>query len=60
MEKLRLAAARIEDGKARGGLVGLAKRISGTLGAGLAFARMYLHRTRRNTLPATIRLQPAW
>jgi magnesium-protoporphyrin IX monomethyl ester (oxidative) cyclase len=60
MEKLRLAADRIEDGKMRGGMAGLAKRVSGMAGAGLAFARMYFHRAKPNTLPATIRLQPTW
>ena len=60
MEALRLAAARIEAGKERGGIVGLAQRASGMAGAGLAFARMYLQRPRPNTLPRSIRLQPAW
>jgi magnesium-protoporphyrin IX monomethyl ester (oxidative) cyclase len=60
MEKLRLAAARIEEGKARGGVAGLLNRASGTLGAGLAFARMYLMAPKPNTPPRSIRLQPAW
>jgi magnesium-protoporphyrin IX monomethyl ester (oxidative) cyclase len=60
MEKLRLAAERIEEGKARGGIGGLLSRASGTLGAGLAFARMYLQRPKPNALPRSIRLQPAW
>jgi magnesium-protoporphyrin IX monomethyl ester (oxidative) cyclase len=60
MEKLRLAAERIEEGKARGGLVGWAQRVSGTAGAGLAFARMYLQKPKSNALPRSIRLQPAW
>ena len=60
MEKLRLAAARIEDGKAKGGIGGLLARASGMAGAGLAFARMYLQRPKSNTLPRSIRLQPAW
>ena len=60
MENLRLAANRIEDGKAEGGVGGFAKRVSGMAGAGWAFARMYFHRTKPNTLPATIRLQPTW
>jgi magnesium-protoporphyrin IX monomethyl ester (oxidative) cyclase len=60
MEKLRLAAVRIEDGKARGGIGGMLARTSGMVGAGLAFARMYLQRPRANTLPRSIRLQPAW
>ncbi|MEM7690087.1 MAG: magnesium-protoporphyrin IX monomethyl ester (oxidative) cyclase [Pseudomonadota bacterium] len=60
MEELRIAAERIEDGKEQGGLGGLVKRASGMAGAGFAFARMYFHRTKPNTLPATIRLQPTW
>lgn len=60
MEALRQAALRIEEGKAKGGIGVFAKRLSGMAGAGFNFARMYFHRTKRNTLPATIRLQPAW
>ena len=60
MEDLRLAAGRIEDGKAQGGLGGLIKRAGGMAGAGWAFARMYFHKPKPNTLPATIRLQPTW
>ena len=60
MEKLRLAAVRIEDGKARGGIGGMLARASGMAGAGLAFARMYLQRPKPNALPRSIRLQPAW
>ncbi|WP_066525116.1 magnesium-protoporphyrin IX monomethyl ester (oxidative) cyclase [Erythrobacter sp. CCH5-A1] len=60
MEKLRLAAARIEDGKAKGGIGGMIARASGMASAGLAFARMYLQRPKPNTLPRSIRLQPAW
>jgi magnesium-protoporphyrin IX monomethyl ester (oxidative) cyclase len=60
MEKLRLAAERIEDGKARGGVGGFLARASGMAGAGLAFARMYLMAPKANALPRSIRLQPAW
>jgi magnesium-protoporphyrin IX monomethyl ester (oxidative) cyclase len=60
MEKLRLAAERIEEGKARGGIGGMIARASGMAGAGLAFARMYLQRPKSNALPRSIRLQPAW
>jgi magnesium-protoporphyrin IX monomethyl ester (oxidative) cyclase len=60
MEKLRLAATRIEDGKARGGIGGMIARASGMAGVGLAFARMYLQRPKSNALPRSIRLQPAW
>tara|TARA_B100000678_G_scaffold289276_1_gene299459 strand:- start:259 stop:1362 length:1104 start_codon:yes stop_codon:yes gene_type:complete len=60
MEGLRQAALRIEDGKAQGGLGGLAKRIGGMVGAGWNFARMYFHRAQTNELPQSVRLQPAW
>jgi len=60
MEKLRLAAERVEDGKAQGGLGGMIKRASGMAGAGFAFARMYFRKPKTNALPATIRLQPTW
>ena len=60
MENLRLAAERIEDGKARGGIGGLMRRASGMAGAGFAFARMYFQRPKSHALPASIRLQPAW
>jgi magnesium-protoporphyrin IX monomethyl ester (oxidative) cyclase len=60
MDNLLAASRRIEAGKARGGIAGLAMRASGMAGAGLSFAKMYLQRTRSNALPATIRLQPAW
>ncbi|AWW75545.1 magnesium-protoporphyrin IX monomethyl ester (oxidative) cyclase [Erythrobacter sp. KY5] len=60
MEALRLAALKIEEGKAQGGIGGLAKRVSGMAGAGLNFAKMYFHRTKPNALPQTIRLHPAW
>jgi len=60
MEKLRLAATSIEEGKARGGIGGLMLRASGMAGAGFAFARMYLQKPKSNALPRSIRLQPAW
>jgi magnesium-protoporphyrin IX monomethyl ester (oxidative) cyclase len=55
-----VASQRIEQGKKRGGLSGAVMRASGAVGAGLNFARMYLLRPRRNELPATVRMQPAW
>lgn len=60
MARLLTASRRIEAGKQRGGVVGAAMRVAGIAGAGLNFARMYLLRARRNELPATIRMQPAW
>lgn len=60
MKRLLVASQRIDAGKKRGGLSGALMRASGAVGAGLNFARMYLLRPRRNELPATVRMQPAW
>ena len=60
MDGLLKAARRIEAGKERGGIAGFALRARGMAGAGLNFVRMYLHRTKSNALPQSIRLQPAW
>jgi magnesium-protoporphyrin IX monomethyl ester (oxidative) cyclase len=60
MDRLLAASRLIEEGKARGGLGGAAKRVQGFAQAGLSLASMYFHRTRPNRLPGTIRLQPAW
>jgi len=60
MDDLLNASNRIAEGKARGGVGGVAQRMSGIAGAGLAFARMYFHRTRPNELPASVRMQPTW
>ncbi|WP_120077860.1 magnesium-protoporphyrin IX monomethyl ester (oxidative) cyclase [Aurantiacibacter odishensis] len=60
MERLLAANQRIEAGKERGGLLGALQRVGGMAGAGAAFASMYFHRARKNELPETIRLQPAW
>ncbi len=60
MEALRKAADRIEEGKARGGIAGFAKRASGMAGAGFNFMRLYFHRTKPNQLPQSARMQPAW
>ena len=60
MEAMRLAALKIEEGKRRGGLGGLAMRALGMAGAALSFARLYLHPAKSNALPSSIRLQPAW
>lgn len=60
MDRLLQASRRIEQGKERGGIMGLWQRATGMMTAGAQFARMYLLRPRANTLPATIRLQPTW
>lgn len=60
MARLLDASRLVEQGKAKGGLSGTLLKLRGIAGVGLSFASMYLHRTRRNELPETIRLQPAW
>ncbi len=60
MERLLLATRRIENGKERGGLTGAWQKLRGGMGVAVNFAALYFHRTRSNTLPATVRLQPAW
>jgi len=60
MERLREAAAVIERAKARGGFAGLIRRIGGMASAAGALAGMFLMRPERNSLPSTVRLQPAW
>jgi magnesium-protoporphyrin IX monomethyl ester (oxidative) cyclase len=60
MEDLRRAAVEIENAKARGGVAGALGRVAGMAKAGFTFARMYLMKPRRNELPATVRLSPAW
>lgn len=60
MEDLLQASRRIDAAKARGGVIGSIQRMAGVASAGLAFARMYFHRTRENALPASVRMQPSW
>ncbi|GAB5348287.1 magnesium-protoporphyrin IX monomethyl ester (oxidative) cyclase [Alteriqipengyuania sp. 357] len=60
MDRLLAATRRIEAGKTQGGIGGLAKRAHGMGRVGLAFASMYFHRARRNELPQSVRMQPAW
>ncbi len=60
MEDLRLASVAMDDARARGGIGGRLARVGNMAKAGLAFARMYLMKPRENTLPATVRLSPAW
>ncbi len=60
LEKLRITSDRIEDAKARGGLFGRLSTVRHLASAGLTFARLFCMKTRKNTLPARIRLQPVW
>jgi magnesium-protoporphyrin IX monomethyl ester (oxidative) cyclase len=60
LERMRGLAARIDEAKAQGGIIGGIKRIGLTGAAALAFARLYLTPVKKNAAPATVRLVPAW
>lgn len=60
LEAMRRAAARIEAGKAQGGVVGGLKRLAGVASAAVAFARLYLTPVEKSEAPSQVRLVPAW
>jgi magnesium-protoporphyrin IX monomethyl ester (oxidative) cyclase len=60
MERLREASVRIAEAKRRGGIGGALSRVANMGKAAAAIAGMFLMRPRKNPLPASIRLQPAW
>ena len=60
LERLRRVSLGIDAARARGGVVGRAKRIGLTAAAAANFARLYLLPAKRHALPATVRLQPTW
>jgi magnesium-protoporphyrin IX monomethyl ester (oxidative) cyclase len=60
LERLADIARRTEDAKAQGGVGGGLKRAALSGAAALTFAGLYLIPGRKNALPASIRLAPAW
>jgi magnesium-protoporphyrin IX monomethyl ester (oxidative) cyclase len=60
LERLRRIAAKVDEAKARGGVVGGIRRAGYTLAAVATFARLYLLPVHRNELPEQIRMAPAW
>jgi magnesium-protoporphyrin IX monomethyl ester (oxidative) cyclase len=60
LERLRRIAALSDAAAARGGIVGRIKRIALGGAAALTFARLYLLPVRHHSLPATVRMAPAW
>jgi magnesium-protoporphyrin IX monomethyl ester (oxidative) cyclase len=58
-ELLRLNRA-MSAAKARGGVVGRARRLGLTAAAGLTFVRLYLRPGKSAPLPRQVRLSPAW
>ncbi|MGP1281485.1 MAG: magnesium-protoporphyrin IX monomethyl ester (oxidative) cyclase [Parasphingopyxis sp.] len=60
MDRLLRAARGMQAAKEQGGVAGSVKRFGHMIAAGAALARVYCLPAKRNTPPATIRLQPAW
>ncbi len=60
LDRLAQLSESMNRAKAQGGLVGNAKRGALALAAAATFGRLFLHRTKPNSLPDESRLQPAW
>jgi len=60
LERLRRISIATEAAKARGGIVGGAKRVALGVSAGIAFAKLYCLPALRNELPQNARLAPSW
>ena len=60
LSRLFQASEGVARAKARGGVVGLARRAGWTLVAAATFARLYVHPVRRHELPARMRVAPVW
>ena len=60
LERMRKLAAGIDDAKAQGGIVGGIKRIGLIAGVAVTFAGLYFTPVKRNAIPASARLVPAW
>ncbi len=60
LERLRRISKSAAAAKARGGLVGLAKRGALAVAGFAVFARLYSLPAKRNELPETVRMAPVW
>ena len=60
LDRLLAIARASADAKAQGGMLGKVKQALCAASAALAFARLYLLRSKDNPLPAEIRLAPIW
>lgn len=59
-DRLFRIASRIEEAKARPGLVSKIKRLGLSAAAAVTFAGLYFRPVRENAVPARVRLVPAW
>lgn len=60
LERMRILAAKIDDAKAQGGIVGGIKRAALTAQVAVAFLNLYLTPVVANEAPADVRLAPVW
>jgi magnesium-protoporphyrin IX monomethyl ester (oxidative) cyclase len=60
LEKMRRTAVAISVAKAQGGLAGGVKRVALSARAAAIFVGLYLLPVRKQALPQSVRLQPAW
>jgi magnesium-protoporphyrin IX monomethyl ester (oxidative) cyclase len=60
MERLLTCAVAQARAKERGGLLGLWGQATAGISAGLTFVRLYFLPVKENTLPAQVRMVPAW
>ena len=60
LKKIEAAYRDVEDGTRAGGVGGKLKRWGGMARAGMGFARLYFLPVKKNTPPASVRLEPAY
>jgi magnesium-protoporphyrin IX monomethyl ester (oxidative) cyclase len=60
LERLRRISVATEAAKARGGIVGVAKRVALGAAAGITFVRLFCLPVKRHELPQDARLTPSW
>jgi len=60
LQRITVCIERMNAAKASGGIAGKLKSMRWAAGAGFAFARLYLLPVIHNSVPATVRLTPAW
>lgn len=60
MERMRKISNAMDAAGAQGGVIGRIKKLALTAAAGATFVRLLFIPARRNALPATVRLVPAW
>jgi magnesium-protoporphyrin IX monomethyl ester (oxidative) cyclase len=60
LERLFAAQTTIDQGKARGGLLGKLQQARGALAGAVTFARLYFMPVKHHDLPQQVRMAPAW